>query len=292
MSRFSIFLTLFLGFFLFSNVSSYAQTAEAYYLVDVKGKKTSWKKMIQNMQKSEVVFFGEEHNCTMSHWLTLQLMKEWTKTDSLNKSFALEMFERDQQPTLDSLMLKQFPLEDLSKHTRTWSNYLSDYAGFLQLSLQKNLRIVSSNIPRKYASKLFKEGRDSLLALGEMEKKWMCPLDFPVDRTLSQYEQLIEMEQHMSGKNFVEAQAIKDATMAESIAKELQAGRKVFHLNGKYHSDFKQSILWYLNKYRPNTKTMTISVIRQNNHVLPDEWKGVADYIFIIPEDFPVSYQE
>ena len=42
--------------------------------------------------------------------------------------------------------------------------------------------------------------------------------------------QLIEMEQHLSGKNFVEAQAIKDATMAESIVRELNAGKKVFHL--------------------------------------------------------------
>jgi uncharacterized iron-regulated protein len=271
---------------------SFAQTSEAFVLLNSNGKKTTWKKMTKKVHAAEVVFFGEEHNCTLSHWLTMQLLKEWTKTDSLKKSFALEMFERDQQSSLDSLQNGLFTLSELETHTRVWSNYKSDYAPFLQLALQKNMPIIASNIPRVYASTLFKQGRDSLKILPENEKQWICPLDFPVDRTLSQYQQLIEMEQHMSGKNFVEAQAIKDATMAESIVKELQKGNKVFHLNGSYHSDFQQSILWYLKYYRPNTKTVTISIIRQDGTKLTPEMKGKADFIFVVPNDFPVSYSD
>ncbi len=290
MSKSNFFIVLGLFFLLLFSAQTQAQSSDAYVLLNGNEKKTSWKKLSKSLQTSELVFFGEEHNCIMAHWLTLQMLKEWTKSDSVNKTFALEMFERDQQASLDSLMAKQFELKDLSKHTRTWSNYLSDYEIFLEFALTKNIPIVASNIPRNYASVLFKNGRDSLAKLSPEEKKWFCPLDFPVDRELSQYRQLIEIEQHLSGKNFVEAQAIKDATMAESIVRELNTGKKVFHLNGRYHSDFKQSILWYVNYYRPNTKSVTISIVRQKGTKLPADLKGLADYIFIVPEDFPVSY--
>lgn len=287
----SIKIKLTVAFFsLLVSQISFSQTSDAYVLLNGKGKKTSWKKLTKKMNAADVFFFGEEHNCTMAHWLTMQLLKDWTKTDSLKKSFALEMFERDQQSSLDSLQQGLFPLSELEMHTRVWSNYSSDYAPFLQFALQKKMPIIASNIPRPYASLLFKQGRDSLKALPESEKQWICPLDFPVDRSLSQYKQLIEMEQHMSGKNFVEAQAIKDATMAEGIVKELQKGNKVFHLNGSYHSDFQQSILWYLNYYRPNTKTLTVSIVRQDGTKLTPEMKGKADFIFVVPNDFPVSY--
>ncbi|MEJ6797969.1 MAG: ChaN family lipoprotein [Crocinitomicaceae bacterium] len=284
-------LAIFSLFYLLNTTVAYSQNSTPYVLVNFKGKKTSWKKLIKQMNQSDVIFFGEEHNCVMAHWLTKQLLLEWTKTDSLNKSFVLEMFERDQQSSLDSLIQGKFELKDLPKHTATWSNYETDYSPFLELALQKKMPIVASNIPRKYASLLFKQNRDSLKALPQEERNYICPLDFPVDRELSQYKQLIEMEQHMSGKNFVEAQAIKDATMAESVFKELKKGNKVFHLNGSYHSDFQQSILWYLEYYKPGSKTVTISIVRQDGKKLSDEMKGRADFIFVIPVDFPVSYE-
>ena len=284
-------LSVFSLFLLLNTAVAYSQNTLPYVLLNAKGKKTSWKKLTKRMNQSDVIFFGEEHNCVMAHWLSKQLLLEWTKTDSLKKSFALEMFERDQQSSLDSLIQGQFELKDLPNHTRTWINYKMDYAPFLELALQKKMPIIASNIPRKYASQLFKENRDSLKALPPEERDFICPLDFPVDRELSQYKQLIEMEQHMSGKNFVEAQALKDATMAETVIKELEKGNKVFHLNGSYHSDFQQSILWYLNYYKPGTKTVTISIVRQDGKKLSDEMKGKADFIFVIPEDFPVSYE-
>lgn len=273
-------------------LSSFAQsqTQEAFVLLNAKGKKTTWKKLSKEVNASELVFFGEEHNCTMAHWLTLQLLEAWTENDSLNKSFALEMFERDQQASIDSLQNGDFALKELPDRTRTWSNYKSDYAPFMALALQKKINIVASNIPRKYASLLFKEGRDTLKALDEYEKRFICSLDFPVDRELSQYAQLLEMEQHMSGKHFIEAQAIKDATMAESIVNELKRGRKVFHLNGSYHSDFQQGILWYVKRSRPGTRTVTVSIVRQDGTALSNEWKGKADFIFVVPVDFPVSH--
>ncbi len=287
-STYSRSLALFLFLVSFSFV--HAQDPTGFILVDGNGKKTSWKKLSKQLNQADVIFFGEEHNCVMSHWLTLQLLKDWTKSDSLKKVFALEMFERDQQPTLDSLANGLLTLKEISTHTRTWPNYKTDYAPLLAFANEKGLPIVAANIPRKYASMLFKDGREALKNLPEEERKLICPLDFPVDRELSQYKQLIEMEQHMTGKNFVEAQAIKDATMAESVVKELEKGNKVFHLNGSYHSDFHQSILWYINHYKPGKKMVTVSITRQADGKLPKELKGKADFIFIIAEDFPVSY--
>ncbi len=280
-------------YFLFSFQSAFSQNNEVLQLVNGKGKKVSWEKMTQKMNEAEVVFFGEEHNCVMAHYLTLKLLKEWTSKDSLNRTFASEIFERDQQMVLDSVSAGQIALEDLEKHTRTWSNYKTDYEQMLKFAKQKGLPIIASNIPRKYASMLFKKGIDSLKSLPLNEQRLICPLDFKVDKTLSQYAKLTEMAQQMGdkGKYFIEAQAIKDATMGESIAKEVSGGRKVFHLNGSYHSDFQQGILWYLNTYRPNTRTVTFSILRQDGKKLPKEMMGKADFIFIVPTDFAVSYE-
>jgi uncharacterized iron-regulated protein len=86
--------------------------------------------------------------------------------------------------------------------------------------------------------------------------------------------------------NFPKAQAIKDATMAYSIAGYAGTGKLFFHFNGSYHSDNYQGIIWYLNKYKPGLKIMTITTIEQASiDSISDDAKKKADYILVVPED-------
>jgi len=95
-----------------------------------------------------------------------------------------------------------------------------------------------------------------------------------------------------ASKNLPKAQAIKDATMAHSIAKNLQNGVSVIHYNGSYHSDRYMGIIWYLNKYKPSVKITTITTVLQDDiDKMDDESKGMADFVIVIPSEMTRTYK-
>jgi hypothetical protein len=113
-----------------------------------------------------------------------------------------------------------------------------------------------------------------------------------LDTTLSQYAALSDGEMHM-GPNFVRAQAVKDATMAFSINENLNLKSVFYHLNGAYHSDFHQGILWYLQHYSDAKleEMITISAVSQLDILsLDDEHLGKADFIICVPESMTKTH--
>ena len=86
--------------------------------------------------------------------------------------------------------------------------------------------------------------------------------------------------------NMPKAQAIKDATMAHFIAENLEPYSLMLHINGAYHSDNFEGIVWYLKKLIKPEDIRTISVVYQDDL---DELKksnyNKADYIFVINQN-------
>ena len=83
----------------------------------------------------------------------------------------------------------------------------------------------------------------------------------------------------------MEAQALKDATMAHFILLNKKPDNVVYHINGAYHTDFKQSIVWYIKKAQPESKVLTISTVTQDDiKKLELENRGKADFIICVPE--------
>lgn len=280
--------------FFILNTVSFGQNSANFILVNGKGKTAKLERLKDQMDDNQLIFFGEEHDNVIAHQMTLELLRTLNnelREDNISLSFALEMFERDQQFALDSLQNGYFPLKDLSEHTRLWSNYESDYQPLLAYCLEQKIPIVASNITREYASYLFNNGREALKEKVGVDTAFLCDLIFEVDTTLSQYAALKDMAIHMNVLNFIEAQAIKDATMARSIVEELKEGKTVFHLNGCYHSDYHQGIVWYVQKRMKKVKIMTISVVSYEGEFAWDKkYKNKADYIFFVSNDLEKSY--
>jgi uncharacterized iron-regulated protein len=232
----AIFLTTFwFANFLVGQDLCFAQEEHPYVLVNGKGRQVKMERLKEEMDDYQLIFFGEEHDNVVAHQLTLELLQhlnEELKEEQAKLSFALEMFERDQQAALDSLQKDFYSLAELENHTRVWSNYRTDYQPLMVYCLDQNIPIVASNITREYASFLFKNGREELKRKVGVDTAYLCDLNFQVDTMLSQYAALKEMAVHMNALNFIEAQAIKDATMARSIVEELQEAWTVFHFNG------------------------------------------------------------
>ena len=71
--------------------------------------------------------------------------------------------------------------------------------------------------------------------------------------------------------------------MAYSIAGYAGEGKLFIHYNGTYHSDDYQGILWYLNKYKPGLKIITIASVEQDNIAeLEEDYLNVANYILVV----------
>ena len=261
---------------------------EAFAFFDKNGKRTSYRKLLRKSKKADIVLFGEYHNNPIAHWLEVKLTKDLLGKRSL--ILGAEMFERDNQDALDGYLEGTIDKKGLDSLARLWKNYKTDYKPWVDLAKREKLPIVATNIPRKYANLVYKKGLQALDTLPSAERKWIVSLPFPYDGNLSQYEKMKKMARH-NPENLPMAQAIKDATMAESIETHYKKGSLFLHLNGSYHSDFFQGIYWYLRKRNPNLKILTISTLSQSNlKKLPTEAYGQADLILVVDEDMTGSY--
>jgi uncharacterized iron-regulated protein len=89
-----------------------------------------------------------------------------------------------------------------------------------------------------------------------------------------------------SMENLPKAQAAKDATMAHFIMENWTEGKTMFHLNGSYHSNNFQGIVWHLQHQNKHLKIMTIATVLQPEiDEVSDENLDIANYIICIPEN-------
>ena len=131
-----------------------------------------------------------------------------------------------------------------------------------------------------------KKGFEVLETLTSDEKNWIAPLPISYDATLPGYVEMMKMMGDHASPNMPKAQAIKDATMAYFIAKNLKNNSVFIHYNGSYHSDHFEGINWYLKKNNPNLNIITISTVEQNDVTrLEKENYNKADYILVIDKD-------
>lgn len=245
--------------------------------------------MLKIVSKNDIVLFGEEHNNPISHWLQLELTKKCNEKRKL--ILGAEMIEADNQSALNLYLDSKIPRANLDSVIRLWPNFKTDYEPLVDFAKEKKLNFIATNVPRRYANRVFKEGFEALTTLTPQEKTWISPLPIKFDPGLPRYKNiLVMMGEHGSAK-LVMAQAIKDATMAHFILKNFQEGSLFLHYNGNYHSDFQEGILWYMKQERPNLNYATISTVSQSQiKKLNKENKGAANFVICVDEDMTKTH--
>ncbi|MCU0455813.1 MAG: ChaN family lipoprotein [Bacteroidales bacterium] len=275
--------------------TSQAQDKPAYKIFTGEGKKADYGDMLKDALKADVVFFGELHDNPISHWLELELTKDLFAEKGKNLVLAAEMFETDNQLLIDEYFAGFFKESSFESEVRKWNNYATDYKPLLNLAKDNGLKFVASNIPRHYASMVASGGFEALEKVSVEGKRHIAPLPVDYDPELPCYKDMLSMGGGPMGhasENLPKAQAIKDATMAHSIVKFRQPGQTVIHYNGSYHSDRYMGILWYLNKYSPGLKMMTITTILQDDiEKMGDEGSGKADFVIVVPSSMTRTYR-
>lgn len=260
----------------------------AYQIYDLKGKKTSWEKMLKETQDADIIFFGELHNNPICHWLQLELTSAIYEGKQDKLVLGAEMFESDGQLILDEYISGKISTSNFESQARLWPNYETDYKPLVEFAKEHQLKFVASNVPRRYASVVFREGFEGLDSISKHAKYFIAPLPIPYDPALPGYAAMAEMGGGMGGHgaaNLPKAQAIKDATMAHFILENLSEGNTLIHYNGTYHSNDFEGILWYINQYRPGLKIVTIASAEQADiEELDEDNSGVANYMIVVPE--------
>jgi len=265
----------------------------AYSVFTSEGRRSSYREMLKTLSDADVIFIGETHNCPIAHWLEYEITHDIWSCDSTGLVLAAEMFERDNQDAVDAYLAKEIGSDELEEKARLWSNWWTDYEPLLFFAREHGLKFVASNVPRRYASFVKENGLAALDSLPEEDKALMAPLPVAFEGSEEDDEMfgMMLMLSGGSGKaaHYAEAQAIKDATMAWSIARSFD--RKLIHYNGNYHSDNRGGIIPFLEQYLPGKKIVTVCCIRQESVGAVDEENiGRADFIVCVPETMTMTF--
>ncbi|TXH22975.1 MAG: iron-regulated protein [Chitinophagaceae bacterium] len=278
---------------LFSTKMLMAQNVSAYKIYNDKGKAQSFEKMMKQLASYDMVLVGEYHNNSIVHWLELNIAKHLYASSKKKIMIGAEMYERDNQEALNKYLQNKIDEKGLGTEARLWKNHTTDYLPILNFAKDKKIPFIATNIPRKYASIVAKKGVDSLI-LTDTEKPWVVKLPFEVSLETPGYQEMFKMMGDHAGTqamNFVSAQAIKDATMAESILKYWQPGNVFIHFHGDFHSKQFGGIYWYLKKANPNLKVAVISLAESDDIHLPLPKDFIkTNFNIVIPSDMTKTY--
>lgn len=271
---------------------SVAQDKPAYRIFTGEGKSIDYGKMLKKINGVEVILFGELHSNPICHWLELQFTQDLFAQQP-DLTLGMEMFEADDQLILDEYLAGTIEDKHLRSEAKVWNNYDTDYRPLIEFAKEHQLTVVASNIPRRYANLVYREGMQTLDSLSDTAKQWIAPLPIEVDLSLPGYTDMMEMMGgHGEGKdaeNLAKAQAVKDATMAHFILSHLKD--TLLHFNGTYHSQNYEGIVWYLKKARPDLEITTIHTVEQDNiDALEEEHRNTADFIICVPADMTKTH--
>lgn len=271
-----------------------AQDLAAYQIFDSEGNPTTFKQMAAASVNADVVFFGELHNNPIAHWLQLELTQALYDAKEGDLVLGAEMFESDNQLLLNEYLKGQISAKAFEDEARVWPNYKTDYKPLLQFAKEKEIPFIATNIPRRYANLVFRSGFEGLENLSDVAKVYTAPLPVAYDPALPGYKKMTEMMGGHGGgsDNLPKAQAIKDATMAYFISENLPGEGVFLHVNGSYHSDGKEGIIWYLlEQYASDAEVLTITTVEQSTlDKLQEDHQGKADFTLVITDRMTKTY--
>ena len=267
----------------------FAQDKPAYKLYSEKGKEVKYSKMIKDLAKADMIYFGEYHTNPISHWMQIELAKSLYEIKDDNLYFGAEMFENGNQLVLNEYLAGFYSEKKMLREiTQLWDNYQTDYKPLVEFAKQNKLRFIATNIPRRYASMIYKHGMEAFDMFSPEAKLMIGPLQEYYDASV--YE---DMKDNMGGHipptmdNIQLSQASKDATMAMFSINSFNKGNLLLHLDGSYHSNNHRGIVWWVNKIKPglNIKTITTVTMSEWDAMTKEEKKNIANYTIVVADN-------
>jgi uncharacterized iron-regulated protein len=259
--------------------------------------------LLAELAKVDVAFVGEQHDDPVTHRIERAILEGLARRRA-NVIVSLEMFERDVQASLDDYLAGRLSEEEFLKASRPWPRYATDYRPLVEFARAHRWKVIASNVPRRIASQVSKQGLDVARSGSESDRKLVAAeLACPMDDYFKRFAEVMskghpgadskpadkqkEDEQRAMIERFYYAQCVKDETMAESIAnvfagqEEVQNRPLVVHFNGAFHSDYRLGTASRAARRLPKSKIKVISIVPVENldNINVDEYRKRGDYI-------------
>lgn len=226
-----------------------------------------WNAAVQQLAGADAVFLGETHLDRLTHEAEFELLRALAEARDGQVTLALEMFERDAQPALDDYLAGRVSEADFLARARPWPNYRTDYRPMIEYAKSAGIPVIASNLPADLRRKLAQGGAEALAALTPAERA-LVPATL-IENPPEYWERVEQatlghgaLGMGGGGDRLYDGQNLWDNTMAESVARELEAApeRLVIHVNGGFHSAFWQGTVWQLQQRAPQARILTVGI--------------------------------
>lgn len=243
--------------------------------------------IIDMLADKQVVYVGETHNRNEDHVLQLRVIKALHAKDP-NLAIGMEMFNRPSQQALDEYrdgVIDEREFLRKSHYFEKWKFDYRFYRDILSFARKHRLPVVALNLEKDIVSKVFKDGGTTALAEDEKD---MIPTDR--DLSLPGYRQRISQAFSMHGahgggqqgdlNSFLQAQALWDETMAESVADFLAENpkKRLVVVAGMGHTDKTNAIPPRVARRLPEVKQAVVL-----NSQPGAVFEEVADFVLFSP---------
>ena len=286
-SRFaSILLFITLAAQLATGARAQVEAAPHYRAFDSKGAAVGLQSIIDALDAADVLFVGETHADPVAHMLEAELLRRAEERYGAASpkrravALSLEMFERDVQTVLDEYLAGLITERHFLLSSRPWKNYETDYRPLVEYARARHLPVIAANAPARYVSRVSTQGADSLKALPAVAvKSWLPPLPFPPasEAYAAKFNRFMQgdaapapsaqtpsqaaVPNPHSGAHLLEAQTLRDASMAYAISEYLKRGGHdplVVQVNGTFHSEERLGVPEQLAHYRPKARAAAV----------------------------------
>ena len=261
-----------------------AQTPAPHYRAfDPKGNAVTLQTIIDALERADVLFVGETHDNAVAHLLEAELLRSADETYGAASprkraiALSLEMFERDVQTVLDEYLAGLITERHFLLSSRPWRNYETDYRPLVEYARAHKLPVIAANAPARYVSRVSSQGPGSLKSLPQVAvKSWLPPLPFPAasEGYAAKFNRFMGGAPHggtsataqanpHGSLHLLEAQTLRDASMAYAISEYLKRGRDplVVQVNGTFHSEERMGIPEQLARYRPKARAVVVTIV-------------------------------
>jgi uncharacterized iron-regulated protein len=241
--------------------------------------------IVAAMTQADVLFFGEEHNDSIGHYLEAKIFEKLSKAYDGKVVLTLEMFHTDVQPVMDEYLAGLISEKNFTKEARAWNNY-KDYRPMIALAKQEKLPVIAANASGRYSNAVTRGGLSVLSQFPKASRQFFAPL--PIDTLTGRYyEKFTDLlgGHSMGGMQVYQSQNFWDATMAWSIAKASKVYKKykIFQVNGRFHSDEKLGTVAQLHELSPKLRVLNIASFAAEDFNNPnwEKYKSLGDFVIV-----------
>lgn len=268
------------------------------------GRPITWPELVAMAAAADVVLIGELHGHPLGSASAAALWEDLLATPGVadRAALSLEFFDRSEQHLLDDYLaglIDEPAFLSVGNRTKYAVNPFGHRA-MVNAAKACGTPVIASNAPRVYVRTARRDGYDRLAALtAEQRRLFRIPDQLPPPE--SGYRQRFEAfmsrdsapgeaeaatpavrepaRQERLDASF-RSQSLWDWTMAESIVRGVESGRRpVVHVIGQFHTNHQGGTVLALRAMNPSLRVLNIAFIGHDARSLRDQDRGAADVV-------------